>query len=335
MATDAAVSGEGLLIPLIDFQRFLHGSPAERATTAKAMLDGFQTAGFVYLENHSMPADKLRHTFSRSADFFDQSLAAKLELSWTTPEANRGYSSPGREKVTQLQDMASVEKMRSEVPDLKESFEMGRDSDPAHGNPWPRDEGKLEGFRADMVDFFDRCQQMHQDVMRAVALGMGLDEAYFDAFIDDADNTLRLLHYPEVKADVFRANPGQVRAGEHSDYGSVTLLFQDNRGGLQVRSPNGRFVDATPIEGTVVINAGDLLARWSNDTIKSTLHRVVEPPRKEGEEYPARYSIAYFCNPNFKELIETLPGTYATEQDKKYGGVNCGDYLVQRLKMTY
>lgn len=76
------------------------------------------------------------------------------------------------------------------------------------------------------------------------------------------------------------------------DYGSITLLFQDNRGGLQVKSPTGQFVDATPMEGTIVVNAGDLLARWSNDTIKSTIHRVVEPPTQEGVTYPPRYSIA-------------------------------------------
>ena len=95
-----------------------------------------------------------------------------------------------------------------------------------------------------------------------------------------------------MKKDVFRKNPDQVRAGEHTDYGSITLLFQDSRGGLQVKSPSGEFVDATPIEGTVVVNAGDLLARWSNDTIRSTLHRVVEPPTGAGDPYPARYSIA-------------------------------------------
>ena len=120
---------------------------------------------------------------------------------------------------------------------------------------------------------------------------------------------------------------------------------------MQVKSPTGQFVNATPIEGTIVVNAGDLLARWSNDTIKSTIHRVVEPPQKEGETHPARYSIAYalrqgsylyeltftsyFCNPNFKDFIEVLPGTYATEQEKKYEGITSGDYLVQRLTATY
>jgi isopenicillin N synthase-like dioxygenase len=129
----------------------------------------------------------------------------------------------------------------------------------------------------------------------------------------------------------------QVRAGEHTDYGSITLLFQDDRGGLQVKSPNGTFVDATPIPGTVVVNAGDLLARWSNDTIKSTLHRVVEPPApEEGDVHPARYSIAYFCNPNFSSYIKAIDGTFGAEKgEKKYPGINSGDYLVQRLAATY
>ena len=144
-----------------------------------------------------------------------------------------------------------------------------------------------------MTAFFKQLAALHMDVMRAIAVGMGLpDESFFDRFVSDADNTLRLLHYPAVSRDVFRINPGQVRAGAHSDYGSITFLFQDGRGGLQVQSPGGGFVDATPIEGTCVVNAGDLLARWSNDTIRSTVHRVVEPPGKEGETYPARYSIA-------------------------------------------
>ena len=138
---------------------------------------------------------------------------------------------------------------------------------------------------------------------------------------------------------------GRVRAGEHSDYGSVTLLFQDQQGGLEVKSPKGTFVRATPIEGTVVVNAGDLLARWSNDEIRSTKHRVLQPPPKareaneeDGEMYGSRYSVAYFCNPNFDRWIEALPGTWEKEKGKggkKYEGIYSGDYLVQRLSATY
>lgn len=193
---------------------------------------------------------------------------------------------------------------------MKESFEIGREDDPDHPNQWPQD-GQLDGFKPDMMDFFEDCKKMHMEVMRAIAVGMGLEEGFFDGFVNVGDNTLRLLHYPAVDTTVFKVNPNAVRAGEHSvslatvlttmkytlttrkDYGSITLLFQDNRGGLQVKSPTGQFVDATPIEGTIVVNAGDLLARWSNDTIRSTIHRVVEPPHKEGEIHPPRYSIAY------------------------------------------
>lgn len=179
---------------------------------------------------------------------------------------------------------------------MKESFEIGREDEAGRPNHWPT-EPSLAAFRPTMTAFIAQCNALQREVMRAIAVGMGLGAGFFDGYISAGDNTMRLLHYPAVSAEVFAVNPGQVRAGEHSDYGSVTLLFQDGRGGLQVRSPRGGFVDATPMEGTVVVNAGDLLARWSNDTIKSTVHRVVEPPRgAEGDVYPARYSIAWvFC----------------------------------------
>ena len=105
-----------------------------------------------------------------------------------------------------------------------------------------------------------------------------------------------------------------------------------------MQSLDGEWLDVTPIEGTVVVNAGDLLAIWSNDMIRSTLHRVVEPPLdgKDVEEYPARYSIAYFCNPDYDKMIEALPGTWENSKEgKKYAGINSGEYLVQRLSATY
>ncbi|KAM7219854.1 hypothetical protein V8F06_004709 [Rhypophila decipiens] len=333
----AAVQADGLLIPLIDFGKFLNGDETQKLETARAILHGFQTAGFIYLSNIPITPSTRAHVFNASAKFFKLPLETKLSHGWTTPEANRGYSAPGREKVTQLTDISEVSKMRTSAPDIKESFEIGRENEPGHPNQWPPERDGLIGFKSTMTSFFDQCKSLHLDVMRAIAVGMGLDDHnYFDTFLDVGDNTLRLLHYPAVDKKVFEINPGQVRAGEHSDYGSITLLFQDERGGLQVKSPNGQFVDATPIEGTCVVNAGDLLARWSNDTIKSTIHRVVEPPSKtDGDIHPPRYSIAYFCNPNSKAYIEAIPGTYATEAEKKYHGINSGQYLVQRLAATY
>jgi isopenicillin N synthase-like dioxygenase len=321
-------------------------------------LKGFQNAGFIYLKNHGISEDTVSNVFSHSAKFFARPKEQKDALGWYSPEANRGYTAQGREKVTDLEEQDDVAALRKSVPDLKESFEIGREGEEGMPNMWPPKEGDDEAkvFKDVMQEFFGTCKELHMQVMRAIALGMGIDEKWFDGFTDVGDNTLRLLHYPGVPKSVFKRDDGQlqVRAGEHSDYGtihtpllrpgliyiagSITLLFQDSRGGLQVRSPKGTFVDATPIPGTIVVNAGDLLARWSNDTIKSTKHRVVEPPARPedagSDSYPPRYSIAYFCNPNFKSTIEAIPGTYE-KTGKKYEGINSGEYLVKRLTATY
>ena len=228
-------------------------------------------------------------------------------------------------------------KEREDSPDLKESMEIGRDDVEEFPNYWP-DAFDEEGreFKRVMQGFFLECKELHRLIMSAIALGLGLDERFFDSYVKGGDNTLRLLHYPPVKREVFERNKGQVRAGAHTDYGSITLLFQDTRGGLQVQTETGEWADVPPIEGTAVVNAGDLLARWSNERIRSTRHRVVEPPFKgEGDEYPARYSIPYFCNPDNERFIEALPGTFGDESEKKYPGVYSGEYLVQRLAVTY
>jgi isopenicillin N synthase-like dioxygenase len=228
-------------------------------------------------------------------------------------------------------------------------MEIGREGVEGLPNRWPEHlDAEGAAFTAHMKSFFLECKDLHMQVMRAIALGMGLDspesnthDSFFDSFTSAGDNNLRLLHYPAVLKSVFKNNPDQVRAGAHSDYGSITLLFQDSVGGLEVQSPQGTWVRATPIPGSIVVNAGDLLNRWSNGTIKSTKHRVVQPPAKEGDEsdmYPERYSIAYFCNPNFDRVIEALPGTFgekAREKEKMWEPIKSGDYLVMRLAATY
>ncbi|KAF2087367.1 Clavaminate synthase-like protein [Saccharata proteae CBS 121410] len=336
---DSAVEKDDLFIPLIDFSQYTTGSPAERLACATALLHGFQRAGFVYLKNHGIPPSVRSSVFEASASFFARPQGQKDSLAWYSPDANRGYVAHGREKVTLSTFSGDVSELRASIPDLKESLEIGREDEEGRPNMWPDgfdEEGKA--FRETMTGFWERCKGLHVEVMRAIALGMGLgDEGWFDGFTRRGDNTLRLLHYPEVEKGVFKREDGrvQVRAGEHTDYGSLTLLFQDDRGGLQVLSPNGTFVDATPIPDTIVVNAGDLLARWANDTIQSTKHRVVEPPLKPGDEkldkYPARYSIAYFCNPDFDREIEAIPGT----GERKYESVNAGEYLAKRLGATY
>ncbi|KAL2209494.1 Clavaminate synthase-like protein [Sarocladium strictum] len=336
----AVVSADDFEIPLVDFAAFREGDAKTKAETARSILSGFQQAGFIYLQNHGISNATVSKAFEDSAKFFKRPLAQKEDLAWTSPESNRGYVRQGKENLaseTAKGDVDAEKQQEPECKDLKETMNIGREGD-CFENHWPDsfdDEGKL--FRSNMLSFFDQCQLLNIEIMRAIAIGLGLQANWFDSFCDAANNNLRLLHYPEVSADVFQKNKLEVRAGAHTDYGSITLLFQDMAGGLQVQTPDGSFIDATPIPDTVIVNAGDMLARWSNDTIKSTKHRVVEPPAnsQKKQTHPARYSIAYFCITNADSLIEAIPGTYGDVRDKKYPGIKSGEYLVQRLAATF
>ena len=220
-AVTSAVSSDSLEIPLIDFSAFLSGDEQIKKRTANAVLSGFQRAGFIYLRNHGIPKPVVQQTFAQSAAFFKRPQTQKDQLAWTTPEANRGYVTQGREKVTDETDAAEIEKLRlQQGQDLKESLEIGREGEPGHPNHWPDrfDAGGKE-FKEEMLGFFDQCKDLHMMVMRAIAVGLGIEEKWFDGFCDQGDNTLRLLHYPEVRAEVFERNAMQVRAGAHTDYG--------------------------------------------------------------------------------------------------------------------
>jgi isopenicillin N synthase-like dioxygenase len=154
-----------------------------------------------------------------SANLFRLPLETKMDSCWTTPQANRGYSAPGREKVSAAQmELDEVKKLRDANPDIKESWEIGREGEPDHPNQWPAESGDVVGFKETMLAFHGKCKEMHTEVMRAIAVGMDLDEKFFDNFTDVGDNTLRLLHYPEVNKEVFKVNPGQVRAGAVSHF---------------------------------------------------------------------------------------------------------------------
>lgn len=324
---------------MIDLTSFLNGSAKEEIGTAIA--HAFKQSGFLYLKNHGIPQSVIDSAFETSAKFFARPQAQKDELAWTDAKSNRGYVASGREKLADLPE--DVGTLRQSNPDLKENMEIGKEGVEGMPNRWPAhfdEEG--EEFTAFFKQFFNMAHNLNLTVMRAIALGMGIqDESFFDAYINQTDNNLRLLHYPPVAKSVFQNGQNRVRAGEHSDYGSITLLFQDSVGGLEVKSPKGTWVRATPIQGTIVVNAGDLLSRWSNDEIKSTKHRVVQPPPSPEDlendpngVFPARYSIAYFCIPNAEAFIEALPGTWE-DSGKKYPGVYSGQYQVQRLEETY
>ena len=221
-----------LLRPIADALKIVSVAPLlepdiEAAqSTASSLLSALETSGFLYLTDSPIPKELLAQVYVLSARFFARPFAEKDALAWTTPEANRGYSKPGHEKVSMGMSKDEVAQDRGGAgEDQKESFEIGREGEERYPNQWPEDD---PDFKAVMQDFFERCRRLHAVVMRGIAIGLGLDADFFADYVKRGNNTLRLLHYPAVPAAAF-AN-GRVRAGLHSDYGSVTLLFQDSRG---------------------------------------------------------------------------------------------------------
>ncbi|TFK43673.1 hypothetical protein BDQ12DRAFT_675365 [Crucibulum laeve] len=323
-------------IPVIDFAKFrATKSEREKKETSNEIVSAFKESGFIYLTGHGIPTATIDSTFRKSKEFFGMPSEVKDKLAWEDPRSNRGYVKVGRERVTQSADPSEIAALREKAPDFKESMEIGRDWDSEWKNQWP-EESDAPQFKSSMLNFYQICHDLHVHIMRSIALGLQLEETFFDDKINDQCHNLRLLSYPPIKRSLLESE-GQARAGAHSDYGTLTLLFQDSVGGLEVQNPHtGDFVAATPIPGTIVINVGDLMARWSNDVLRSTLHRVVAPPAKQISEKetvtPARQSIAFFCNPNFSAEISCLPNCGKVA---KYPSVNTGAYIVGRLAVTY
>lgn len=335
--TSAVKLGDVQGIPIVNFAAFIDGS--NKQEVADTMIDSFKTVGFVYLVNHGLAKEKIDGMFDWSKKFFKQPVEVKQLAPHPESGAHhRGYSAPGKEKVSQhVYDAGELAKLRAKAPDAKESFECGREHDPHMSNIWLPD-GVLPGFKEACLDFFWSCYEIEKTLLRALALGLGLSEDYLVGFHKEADNQLRLLHYPSVSIDELQRDE-IARIGAHSDFGSITLLMQDSAGGLEVESPNqpGVFTSAVPIEGAIVVNAGDFLNRWSNDTIKSTIHRVLAPPNLTSEDgmTPERYSIPYFCTADFGRTVDCLPGTYSEEKPKKYEPISAGDYIKFRLTQNY
>ncbi|GJE85125.1 thymine dioxygenase [Phanerochaete sordida] len=325
-------------ISVVDFGSFLDGS--RKQEVADAIVQSFKDIGFVYLINHGLAEAKVDSMFDWSKRFFAQPMDVKMLAPHPTSGSHhRGYSAPGVEKVVNhIFDPEELKKRRAQAPDLKENFECGREDDPVMPNIWLPD-GVFPGFKEACMDFYWACHDVLEvNFLRALALGLELSEDYFLQYHSKADNQLRLLHYPSVAAEKLK-NEEVTRIGAHSDFGSLTFLFQDAVGGLEVEDPHspGQFRGATPVPGAVIVNAGDFLQRWSNDTLRSTVHRVRAPPGLTSADgmTPERYSIPYFCAPNFTTVVDCIPTTYSAERPKKYEPVSAAQYIIERLNANY
>ncbi|KAF2259939.1 Clavaminate synthase-like protein [Lojkania enalia] len=333
-------------IPIVDFRKFLQGGSKEKRQVAKEIDDAFRNVGFVYLKGHGVERDIVRQCFEWSKKFFDLPLEKKM-LAPHPPGGShhRGYSAPGLEKVSQHRyDADEIAKLR-EIPDFKESFESGNTIDVSQPNIWPP-ENILPGFRGFMESFFPLCASLIHRILDALSLALSVPSPGLSPTHSESLFQLRILHYPSISAtDLLGGKRSRINA--HSDFGTLTLLFQDAVGGLEVEDPNqsGVFRPVPPIEDAVLVNIGDLMARWSNDRWRSTVHRVGIPPvvphRHNGEEregeviVPDRYSIPFFATANMDAVIDALPGCWNEVNPKKYEPVTAWSYVQMRMAALY
>lgn len=255
-------------IPIIDFAKWNSStSKTEQLAVAKELTDACRSVGFVYIVNHGLPQELIDQAFDTAKRLFDLSHEEKMQAPHPDgPEVHRGYSYPGLEKVSQYMDGdEKVGEQLRQVSDCKESYEVGSEENAQQPNVWLPEE-TLPGFRKFTTKFYWECNKVAQSILRAMALGIGLgDSDYLIKYHSGHNNQLRLLHYPPVPAAQLESQ-SVARMPAHSDWGSITMLFQDDCGGLEVGDPctPGKFVPATPMKGACVMNVGDLLMRWSN-----------------------------------------------------------------------
>ena len=240
-------------LAIIDMVPFREGGKEGRNKVAQEIYDAAHNVGFLYLKNFGMSEYLLETAFSVAKSLFLSDEKTKVPFSAIL---NHGYTAMKGEALDP-----------SKPADLKETFTSRNLANiPSGSEYWPNSE-----FEAFMRIFYKNVTHIASDVMAAFAIALDLPEGFFDERHTGLTQTLRLLHYPPVKC----VSEGQLGAGAHTDYGTLTVLFQDAEGGLQIQGLDGKWIDAPPIPGTVVINTGDLISRWSNDFFKSTPHRVV------------------------------------------------------------
>lgn len=314
-------------VPIIDLAPYFEGSAAGKQAVAKAVDQACRDIGFLVITHHQVSDELVERVSRLSRAIFDLPLAEKRKADRPRPDQVRGYSAVAEESLSYSLEEAAP-------GDLKESFSIGPLDVPETAyyrgpeagphfapNVWP---AAIPGFRQAYAEYFAAMSDLARTLMRLFALGLDLPETYFDSRIDRHISMFRTLCYPHQKE---AALPGQLRAGAHTDYGSLTIVRPDDApGGLQVRNADGEWVDVPKVPGSFVVNIGDLMMQWTNDRWVSTLHRVVNPPADAGCD-TRRQSLVFFHQPNYDTLIECLPGCATPGTPPRHAPITSGDHL--------
>ena len=319
--------------PVFDLGKYEKAGAEQRRAFAREVDAICRATGFLAIVNHGVEPSAIDGVWSKAHAFFD--LPAEEKQRAKAPYAGYpyGYLGPELEALAKSRNVDTP-------PDIKESFNGGPSSVPKGmtdpealafcyaATIWP---ARPEGFVAAWTTYYAALEDLAARIMRLFALALKLPEDYFDGFIDAPVSALRALNYPE---QTVAPKPGQLRAGAHTDYGSLTILLpQDGSKGLEIAASDGAWIEVPPTPGAFVINIGDLMQRWTNDRWKSTLHRVANPAPEEGKT-TRRQSLAFFHQPNWFAEIACLEACLAPGETPKYEPVLSGPYLMSKFKAT-
>jgi isopenicillin N synthase-like dioxygenase len=317
--------------PVVDLGRFETAGAAERRAIAAGVDAICRSTGYLAVANHGVPRGVIDRAWSKATAFFDLSPEEKQRARAPYPGYPYGYLGPELEALAKSRHVDAP-------PDLKESFNGGPQSAP-HGmidaealafcyapTIWP---AKPHGFAEAWRAYYLALEDLAARIMTLFAAALKLPDDYFAPFIDAPVSALRALNYPAPKAP---PKAGQLRAGAHTDYGSLTILLpQEGSRGLEIAMRAGGWFEAPAIPGAFIVNIGDLMQRWTNDRWVSTLHRVANPPEGQGER---RQSMAFFHQPNWLAEIACLPQCLEPGEEPKYEPVLSGPYLMSKFRAT-
>ncbi|ETS83097.1 hypothetical protein PFICI_04973 [Pestalotiopsis fici W106-1] len=314
-------------MPLIDLST-IDGDFEARKAIAKKIKHAAENTGFFYINNHGIPEELIQEALDSCKQFFAQPLSDKEKVRTKISGKSVGYTGVGGTQIN-----------KTETKDNKETFSMRYDvrNDPLHKESshvvddledfiW-NETSHLEGFRSTLVEFYQRRLQLARKLIRLVALALDLPEDYFDAIVTHPGADAVHIHYPGVdEAD--HKDEIDVGLGSHTDIQCITLLWQDNSGGLQVLSLGGEWLDARPIDGTLVINVGDFLQRLSNNKFRSTVHRVYNRNKS------SRYAMPFFLGFNPEAVCEVVPTCIDEDHPPLYEPISCGKWHSDRLTLA-
>ncbi|OJJ30905.1 hypothetical protein ASPWEDRAFT_54237 [Aspergillus wentii DTO 134E9] len=318
----------------------LKGTPEQREATSAALLKILKTRGVAKLKNHSLPDELIEKLFDYTRRFFALPLEDKMTAKHP-PEStpNRGYSYVGQESISSISGFEKGLPQGKAVRDIKETYDLGSARDDLVDNIW-MEEDKLPGFRSFMEEFYDSCFKVELEILAALANALGIPESQMVELHNKAENEFRLLHYPPTPASEL-ADGSATRIAEHTDFGTITMLFQDSTGGLQVEDQTqlGTFHGVESSGKTeIILNIGDSLQRLTNDTFRAACHRVTYPPtvsQGSDEMIPERFSIAYFAKPNRNGSLFPFKQFVTPQTPCHYEDITAWDYNNLRIAKLF